>query len=161
MLSEYEQDVIDNVNEHGWFCLGVFGGRGPDFSYSVGFWQTLQAPELIVFGLPLKLMHSMLWEAFRQIKSGKSVVRDGQRWADIIDGFDCISRPVHESRIIREHFNSAIWYHKHAGGTRPLEAFQLFWPSSKTGLFPWEKNCSKDVRDLQPYLYLPDSPGVA
>lgn len=160
MLTDYEQQIVDNVEEHGWFCVSVFGGPGPDFSYSVGFWQTLRAPEMIIFGQPLKLMHSMLWSAFRQIKAGKTVA-DGERWSNLIEGFDCISRPVHASRLEATHFNSAIWYHKYAGGPAPLSATQLFWPSAKTGLFPWERGCSKEVRDRQPYLYLSKSDGNA
>jgi hypothetical protein len=161
-LSDYEQKIIDNVAEHGWFCVSVFGNPDPTFSYTVGLWETLGTPELIIFGQPLKLMHSMLWTAFRQIKAGKTRVRDGERWSGLIDGFDCISRPVHESQIVRDHFNSAIWYHGYTGGDgKPLSAFQLFWPGVKDGLFPWEKNCGEAVRELQPLLYLPIEPGAA
>ena len=161
-LSDYEKEIIEKVAEHGWFCVSVFGGQGPEFSYTVGFWETLESPELIVFGQPLKLMHAMLWGAFRHIKSGKTHIGDGQRWSGLIDGFDCISRPVHESQIVREHFNSAIWYHSYTGGDgRPLAAFQIFWPGVTSRLFPWEKGCSDAVRELQPLLYLPRAHGVA
>jgi len=155
-LDDHEQRIVDDVEEYGWFCSGVFDPeqKEPDFSYSVGFTKTLNAPEFIVFGLPLKLMHSMLWEVFRQIKDGK-VPEDNQRWSKLIEGFDCISRPVHPTNIVREYLNSAMWFWGNPAEHGQLKAFQLVWPSSKTGLFPWDADCAQEVRDRQPPLYLP------
>lgn len=156
-LSDYEQDILDNIEEHGWFCTSVFEepGRSPAFSYSIGFTKTLNAPEFIIFGLPLKLMHSMLWEVFRQIRDGK-VPEDNQRWSNLLEGFDCISRPVHSTNIVREYLNSAMWFWGDPAERGQLKAFQLVWPSATTGLFPWHANCAQEVRDCQPPLYQPN-----
>lgn len=162
-MDDYEQRIIDDISEHGWFCVSVFDGKeSPDFSYSVGFWETLESPELVVYGLPLKLMHSMLWSAFRQIQSRKLKIGDGVRWSGLIEGFDCISRPVHRSQICRDTLNSALWYRRHRKGSdHDLSAYQLFWPGKLDGLFPWESGCSDIVRESQPLLYLPRETGVA
>lgn len=166
-MTEYEQDIVDKIAEHGWFCVCVgtaVGDEsvGPDFAYSVGFWETLKKPELIVFGLPLKLMHSILWSAFRQLKAGTASMTDGERWPDLIADFDCVSRPVHESQIHRENLNSALWYRRHrTGSDGDLTAFQLFWPGKSDGKFPWEADCTEIVRDCQPLLYLPRTVGIA
>jgi hypothetical protein len=162
-LTDYEERIVDNVREHGWYCVAVFGEtEGSEFAYSVGFWETLRVPELIILGLPVKLMHSMLWSAFRQIKAQKILVADGVRWPDLIEGFDCISRPVHPTQVSREKFNSALWYRRYRTGLdEDLEAFQLFWPGAKDGLFPWEVGCSDLVREYQQQLYLPYETGIA
>lgn len=162
-LTEYEESIVNNVREHGWHCVAVFGeSEGSEFAYTVGFWETLRVPELIILGLPLKLMHSMLWSAFRKIKANKIRVADGVRWPDLIDGFDCVSRPVHATQISRERFNSALWYRRYrTGQDEDLEAFQLFWPGAKDGLFPWEAGSSDVVREFQPQLYLPHETGIA
>ena len=156
-LSDYEQKILDNIEEHGWFCTSVFedSGKTPCFSYSVGFTNTLNAPEFIVFGLDIKLMHRMLWEVFHQIKDGK-VPEDNQRWSNLIEGYDCISRPVHPTNIVREYLNSAMWFWGDPDEHGPLKAFQLVWPANGPGLFPWEDGCSQVVRDHQPPLYLPN-----
>ncbi len=161
MLNDTERRIIDGVEEHGWYDMSVFGGSGPNFSYSIGFWETLKLPELIIFGLELKLMHSMLWSAYRHLKAGTCEMKDGARWLDILDNFECVPRPVHPTQVRFEHFNSAMWYKWHRGGNdaSPLQAFQLFWPSAKSGLFPWEKDSG--VAHLQPALYLPLEPGIA
>ena len=162
-LSDYEQSIVDNVAEHGWFCVSVFDPDDvkPSFSYSVGFWKTLNSPEVIIFGLPGKLMHSMLWEMFRQIRDGAQL-EDGRRWSNLIEGFDCISHKVHPDNMQREYFNSALWYWgdpEERGAA--LEAYQLVWPGSKDGLFPWQVGCAQIVRDYQPALYVPPEGGMA
>ncbi|MES1157045.1 MAG: DUF4262 domain-containing protein [Alphaproteobacteria bacterium] len=157
-LSDYEQRIIDAIDEHGWFCPYIFDdkSKNPDFAYSVGFTQTLDCPEFIVFGLGQNLMHAILSRVFRQIRDGKRP-EDNQRWSDLIEGFDCIARAVHSTNIVRDYFNSAMWFWGDpAERGSELKAFQLVWPSAKTGLFPWDADCAQEVRDLQPPLYLPN-----
>jgi hypothetical protein len=106
-------------------------------------------------------MHSMLWTVFRKIRDG-AVLSEGARWSGLIEGFDCITRRVHPSRITREHFNSALWYwgNRTQHGAE-LQAYQIFWPGAVDGLFPWETGSSPIVRNRQPALYLPDIVGQA
>lgn len=68
-LNDYERDLLDNVDRHGWYCTAVYGDEaGPGFAYSVGFTTSLAAPEFIIFGLDLKLMHSMLWDCVSSVE---------------------------------------------------------------------------------------------
>lgn len=157
-LNEYERAIIDTIDEHGWFCASVFEDQGktPGFSYSIGFSKTLKSPEFIVFGLDPSLMHGMLWEVFHQIKDGR-FASDHQRWSNVLEGYDCISRPVHPTNVVREYLNSAMWFWgEPAGRGGPMTAFQLVWPDVETGLFPWDADCPQFVRDCQPPLYLPN-----
>ncbi len=163
-VTDFEQRILDDVNEHGWFCVSVLkgGDLAPPFSYSVGFIDSLKCAEFIVFGLPVDLMHSMLWSVFRQIRDGVTIPAEGQRWSTLLQGHDCISRAVHPSQIERKYFNSALWYWWYTGRDRDsVRAFQLFWPGAEQRLFPWENGCVQEVRDLQPLLYLPCEVGLA
>ena len=153
-LNKYFQDLVDDVKKHGWYAVFVATGEDePSFGYSVGFWESLDAPDVIIFGLPPKLTHSMLWELFRQLKLGQKL-EDGGRWPDLIAGYDCVSRLVHPSQTPK-YLLSAIWYRKHRLGSADIEAYQIFWPGKGAGLFPWEPECSDYVRESQPALYLP------
>jgi hypothetical protein len=152
--------LLDDVAEHGFHALHIFAeGDEPAFSYSIGFWETLNAPEVIIFGLRRELMHSMLWEMFRQVRAGK-VLADGDKWSDLIEGFDCVSRPVHPDWI-SEYFGYGLWHHRYREGRGDLKAFQIFWPGARQGLFPWDAGCDQFVRDQQPSLYLPRIVGIA
>jgi hypothetical protein len=162
-LTDYEQRILDDIAKYGWFCLtvGRDGDRTPSFSYSVGFEDSLSCAEFIVFGLPFGLMQSMLWRVFEQIRDGIKP-EEGRRWSNVIDGYDCISRAVHPSQIVREYFNCALWYRSHMGRSRDsARAFQLFWPGVNDKRFPWENDCVQIVRDHQPLLYLPRHVGLA
>jgi hypothetical protein len=154
--SAYEQEILDAVAEHGWFCTAVHDpdGREPDWAYSVGFTETLRQPEVIVFGLPVGTAHAILWDVFRTLQAGK-VAEDGQVWPHLLVDHDCVLRRVHPSQVIREHLNSALWFWGDpARRGAPLSAFQLVWPD-RAGRFPWDRGCQQAVRDRQPALYLP------
>ncbi len=155
---QYEQDILRNIEEHGWFCTSVFApdGKQPAFSYSVGFTQTLQAPEFIVFGLEIKMMHAMLWQVFRDIKAGREP-RDMDTWSGLLAGHDCVVRAVHPTNIVREYLNSAMWFWGDKAERGPLKAFQIVWPEAGSKHFPWDDECAQIVRDHQPALYLPNS----
>jgi hypothetical protein len=153
-LDPYERDLLDNVEKFGWQCISVAADDGaPSFSYTIGFWESLCTPELVIFGLDFDLMHAMLWEMYRHLKAGAQLA-DGARWP-ILEGFDCISRQVHASNVQPDYLNSAIWYRHLKTGDESLEVFQLFWPSAEQGLFPWEEGCDPLVGACQPLLYLP------
>ena len=163
-VSDFEQRILDSIDEHGWFGLSVLadGDREPSFTYSVGFEDSLNCADFIVFGLSSNLSHSMLWRVFLQIRDGGINPGEGRRWSDILEGYDCISRAVHPSQIQREYFNSAIWYRSYTGrNPDSARAFQLFWPGARDRLFPWENGSAQEVRNQQPLLYLPREVGLA
>lgn len=161
MLDAAEQKLVDDVEKYGFHSLNVGAGNDePGFRYSIGFWETIGAPDILVFALDSKLTHNMLWEMFRQLKAGAKLA-DGARWPNLIEGFDCISRPVHPSQM-REYFGFGLWYHRYRGvDPDTLKAYQLFWPGAKQGLFPWESGCVAEVIADQPLLYLPRKSGLA
>lgn len=160
-LSDIDRNTIAHIEEHGWSSMHVMAeGDDPSFTYSIGFWETLNAPDAIIFGMPRKLAHSMLWRVFEQIRDGKAALQDHARWTDVIADFDCISRPVHQTQI-GEYLNFAIWYREYRTQLRDLAAYQIFWPGKPQGLFPWETGCEQIVRDCQPLLYLPRMTGLA
>lgn len=161
-LSEYEERLIANIGRDGWQCTMVGAGNAgePAFAYTIGLWETHATPELIVFGLDLSLMHGMLDRTVWQLEKGAKL-SDGARWSDLIRDFDCVSRPVHRTQLVREYFNSALWYRSYRTGDELIEAYQLFWPGKLQGLFPWEPGCDPLVRECQPQLYLPRETGLA
>lgn len=153
--TEYEQEILDAIEEHGWFCTAVsdLAGATSDFAYTVGFTRTLNLPEFIIFALPAKTAHGILWDVFRALEAGK-VPEDGLHWSGLIQGYDCVLRRVHPTQVIREHLNSAMWFWgdpAERGGS--LTAWQIVWPDGD-GRFPWDAGCAQWVRDGQPALYL-------
>jgi len=161
-LNDTEKEIVEAVKTHGFFSMGVLPEKdGPSFLYSIGFWETLRSPEVILLGLDGKVMHSMVWRLFRKMKNGL-VLREGLRIPDLLSGdFECVVRAAHTSQI-QEYMLSARWYCRHRGKDElALRAYQIFWPSERTRLYPWDPGCETDVQEVQPPLYLPRETGVA
>jgi Domain of unknown function (DUF4262) len=154
-LSRIEQSIVENVEKHGCFIMSVFDPDEvePTFSYSIGFPKTVGQPEVIVFSVPKDLRVNMINELWRQMKDDGLALGDGQRIAGLLEGFDCVARRITSVEALREHFGSAIWYHRSQRNTELTEAYQIVWPGAHQGLFPWESGCVQEVIDDQPALY--------
>lgn len=154
-FNQYERDLIAIVETHGWQATHVFDPNGgPAFTYSVGFPKILGCPDCIIVGLTGEIMHSMLWEVFRQIRKGKALV-EGARWDGLLGGdFQCVSLPIRSDVMESDYrLSSSEWYlRKVMKSDEPYEAFQLVWPSVQGHLFPWDDDCPNTVLDVQPLL---------
>ena len=154
----FEKDILKNIKKHGWQANFVFDPEDsdPPFTYSIGFPESLGAPDFIIFGMSQEIMHHMLWEIFRQIKDGKQV-KDGARWDGLLGGdYSCVSRKVDPNNNSSNYFNSARWWHGHTGrADQALEFYQMFWPGVKDKRLPWDAGCHQDVIARQPKLYEP------
>lgn len=157
IYSDYEAKLISFVEEHGWQFTYVFDPEGmeSDFGYSVGFSESLHAPEFIVFGLPKKLMNNMLWEIYRQVRDGV-LPKDGMRLGGLLEGFDCILRKAEHKDLYSKYVTSSSWLWRKNGNAGEPEVYQVVWPGSQQGLFPWQNGCAQDVIDAQPNLWLPE-----
>ncbi|MEP2103471.1 MAG: DUF4262 domain-containing protein [Parasphingorhabdus sp.] len=156
-LNEFEQRLLENVDQHGCQVNWVFdeNGEDPDFAYSVGFRKTASQPEVIVFGLKRELMLYMVNETLRQCREEGLKLSEGIVVSDLIEGFDCIARRVHPSQIDEGYFNSSMWFHEREFGSELSEAFQIVWPGALEGLYPWDEGCSEETIEAQPALYEP------
>ena len=149
-LTDYELEILANVESYGVHITTV--AADPPFSYSAGFEQSYHCPETIVFGLGYDTMASMVNRLGDCHRDGKAF-RDGEQVEGILNGFPVVLKAIPTERITRDHFNSAMWLHKH-GSDQPLsQAMQIVWPCDQTGLFPWDPNCPADVIEAQPPLY--------
>jgi len=155
-LTDYEQGIVDNVQQYGCHITFVFDEKGedPDFSYSIGFRKTVNQAEVIIFGLDRDLMHSMINNLLEQCQGGLEL-KEGAIISGLLEGHQCVARKVHASQIDEGYFNSSMWFHEREFGAELTEAMQIVWPDAYDGKFPWDHDSSEDVRVAQPALYEP------
>lgn len=131
-LDVHEKNFVTMIREHGWFKMSVLAeGDLPGFSYTTGFWRTLGAPEMIVFGLSSETAHNIFWSIYRDIKGGANfpmLTRNG----DLLGNHDAYLFPVKKDQY-GEHLGWSRWFY--AGADFPCS--QLVWPD-RDGHFPWE-----------------------
>jgi hypothetical protein len=56
-----ERKILADIAEYGWHCMNVVEDDGhPPWSFSIGFYETWQYPELIIIGRSRATAHQML-----------------------------------------------------------------------------------------------------
>jgi Domain of unknown function (DUF4262) len=141
-----EQKLLDDVAKFGWHCMNVFGDEAHEpFAYTVGLFETYGHPELLIYGLPRDIAHSVLSIA-ADAAANKKPLNLGEPTDELLEGHACVFVPVPLSEY-PEHVGFARWYYK--SDQFPVQ--QVVWPS-KSGKFPWRPETSTAFRQKQPML---------
>jgi hypothetical protein len=145
-LDEHEQNFVAKIREHGWMRTTVFADEdGPGFCYTTGFWLATGFPEIIVFSLKTETAHSILWDLFKDLQSGKRPAM-GKPVPDIFGNIKAALVPC-AKKYYRNYLGWNRWFY--AGDE--FECLQLVWPDT-VGIFPWQPNFDERFRSDQPDL---------
>lgn len=125
----------ENVEKFGWHCVHVLPQKDEGyvpFAYTIGLVESLNHPEIVIFGLGKDTAHGILSDCVNLIRDG-TVFPTDDRVPDILAGdYDVQFRPV-QRRYFGEYLGHACRFY----GADSFEALVLFWPD-KAGQFPWE-----------------------
>ena len=150
MLDPIEQRIVDDVAKHGWHIIAVNPSpQGPGFAYSIAMMETLDHPEMIIFGLERRLMSAILTYIRNEIRSGRPF-REPGLYEGLIDGFACKFARV-APRFHSTYLGYSMWHRRHVGKIGTLAAMQCLWPDKK-GIFPDEAGCDTGIIRRQPVL---------
>ena len=137
-----EKAVLADVAEYGWHAMWIHGSEeGPRFAYSIGFYRTLRAPELIVVGLPQEVAHPILWEAYRRFERGERL-GPNDSYEGFVKGYTVTFIEVSDDARDK-YFGFANWFYKDQ-----FPALQLVWPAADSR-WPWE---DENLDRAQPLL---------
>ena len=147
--------ILGHIAAHGCAVTHIPDPAVPDRSYSasVGFETNAQQPEVLIYGLEKPLAESMINEVFRQCKEDGLELEDGTKLGNLIEGFDCVARTIEDARARFTHLAYANWYQTSKHDAPISRGMQIVWPDPKTRAFPWEADCSTQVRNWQTPLY--------
>lgn len=145
-LDQDEARFVSQIRQHGWSSTHVIeDSDGAGFTYTTGFWQKFEQPELVIFGLPSDVSHQILWNFFRDMEGGTKLVVDTPM-SDVLEGYDVILKPV-----LKAHFRGYLgwnrWFYRGDG----FDAYQVIFPD-KSGHFPWDSGASQEFKSFQPNL---------
>lgn len=129
-----EQAISRHIQAHGWHCLNVFASNENEdaFSYSIGFWASYDAPEILVFGLPDEQAHALLSACHQRLKAGGSIVPDVQDDGILTGGYKVVFKPVREDQY-PEYLGTAMRFYE----DRPFPALVMFLPD-RAHRFAWD-----------------------
>ena len=143
---EPERKLLANVREYGWHVMGVGAGEEcPQFGYTIGMYHTFGHPEIIVFGLDVRVMFQIVTGIGEHIKEGGRF-EDWHESSDILEGYAVCFRKV-KRRHYRDHFGFARWFYQ--GDEFPV--LQCVWPDA-AGRYPWHPQFVEGLAEIQPVL---------
>jgi uncharacterized protein DUF4262 len=139
-----EQKVISDVQEHGWHVILVSPDEsGPGFAFTIGLFHSYGHSEVILFGLPDKVAHSVLNLIGAGVKGGLQL-HDGDRSRHFLERHECafVAFPV---TAYHDYLGYARWFYSGDG----FPVLQCVWPDAN-GRFPWEPAAREGSKELQP-----------
>jgi hypothetical protein len=143
---DHDRKLLADVERHGWHVIVVEEDEeGPAFAYSIGLHYTFGHPEVILFGLPVRVMHQIINGVGEQVRASKRLGHLDES-GDVLDGFNVCFRTV-EQRHYREYLGYAGWFYR--GDDFP--ALQCVWPDSRHR-YPWHPEAGSDFLRRQPVL---------
>ena len=150
-MDEHEAQTLADVDRFGWSVLKVSNDAGPDFAYSVGMFRTLGHPEILLFGLPLDVMHQLINDVGARVRGGTRY-KAGQVTDEFLEGYDVTFRTVPTFQY-EGHLGWANWLY---GGTE-YPVLQLIYPD-RQHRWPWDASVEVGFRENQPVLADADVP---
>jgi hypothetical protein len=143
---DHDRKLLADVKRHGWHVLMIEEDEeGPGFAYSVGLHHSFGHPELIVFGLPVQVMHRIINAVGEEIRSGERF-EHLEESGEVLDGYYLALRTV-ERRHYRDYFGYARWFYR--GNDFP--ALQCVWPDAQHR-YPWHPEFNATLAQRQPVL---------
>lgn len=144
-----EEEIAEVVRQYGWYAASIFDHE-PPFLYTIGLMQTLDHPEMIVFGLDPENAHALFSSLVEQIRVGQSFASPQVHTLSIGRGEHQVGiRRVHPTQHL--YLGFAMGYCRFIGRPGELEAVEVFWPDAK-GKFPFDVGCELSVYQAQPRL---------
>ena len=139
--------VFDDVAKFGWHVVAVLPGAdgAPEYSFSVGFYETYKHAELVIFGLPMESAHGIIGTCLERLEEG-AFFEAGQVRSDILKNHSIAVLPVHRT-FYRDYLGTAIGFYDRLD----FPALQLVWPD-KSNHFPWEPAYDSSYAGLQVIL---------
>lgn len=138
--------ITKEIEQYGWTVIALEATDYlPSFAYTIGLWKNHQHPEIIAFGLPVTMLHTILNEAGNMIKSGQKLEFQKQYSEFFENGHACFI-PVRDSNF-SDYFNYAI----ELNGTNVFPAYELIW-TDRNLKFPWEEGFELEFKFKQPLL---------
>ena len=138
--SEVNETIAGHVRQYGWHCLHVFptkdDGAHVGFTYSIGFVQSYDAPEVVIFGLSREKAHALLNQCAQLFATGDKVEPDVEDGRILARDFKVVFRSIPRAAY-DEYLGTAVRYY----GDSEFPALLMYLPD-KSGLFPWQAGYS-------------------
>jgi Domain of unknown function (DUF4262) len=146
-LEAGDKKLVEDVEKYGCHIINVREENGiVGWGYTIGVYETVRQPEIIVVGLKPEAAHSVLNDCAGRLKGGARF-EDGQREKELLTNVECEFRKV-DRRWLRQLMGYAVWFY----GDDDFPAVQCIYPDLNNH-FPWEEGFDSSWRNRQALLF--------
>ena len=133
-VATQNQLIADNIREHGWHCLHVFPTNEEQerFSYSIGFTESFDSPEVLLFGLEHEKAHALLNECAYLFRNGHKITPDAAD-QNVLSGDYSVVFKLVRPEFFGEYLGTALRYYQ----DKSFSAAVMFIPDREHH-FPWQ-----------------------
>jgi Domain of unknown function (DUF4262) len=143
---DLERQVIHNINEFGWHAVNVVEDDGhPPWTYTIGFHDTWNHPELIIIGRSRATAHHILETIATGLDSDRRLDLNATT-GTLLPGIACFPLEVAD-RYYSDYVGFARWYYRR----RQFPLTQIVWPNND-GRYPWSPGATRAFKEWQPVL---------
>jgi hypothetical protein len=135
------------ITKQGWAVMNVHpSAEQPGFTYSIGFEQSFDQPEVVFIGVPPDASTQFIRDIAGLLKAGKlQLPVHGGRVSGLMEGMDLLARPL-PAKVAQNLAHVAFERAKPHG----VELLQLCYPDPE-GRLPGDEGFSKQYEDFQDY----------
>ncbi len=144
---QYRKSVLENIEKFGFHTTSVMGRDSDEvsYSYSTGIHETIDKPDIIIFGLSPSVSHAVIGIYYDRVRAGE-LFEPGIEYSGFLKGYLVMFASISKVKI-DEHMLCIPWLYP----GKQHEAYQLLYPDDD-GKWPWQDNAEESFRHLQPVL---------
>jgi hypothetical protein len=143
--AELERQVIHNINEFGWHCVNVIEDDGhPPWTYTIGFHDTWNFPELILIGRSRATAHHILEIIATGLDHDRRL--DLSTTNTLLGGTYC-----HFIEVAERYYQDYVGFRALVLPPAAISALPNRL-AHHDGLYPWNKRAPRSLKEWQPAL---------
>jgi hypothetical protein len=150
-MDPLEQTIRANIEKFGWGVQLVNTNDEHPWAYTIGVYQTLNLPELMISGVELSVAHAALNQLVRSGRDG-SPISPGHIYKGVLPGGVSVRVFEVDAQWYDDYFGRAIDIYE--GPNFPM--LQVLW-SDTQGHFPWDTGFDPACEGLQAFLFHPEA----
>ena len=140
VMDAYDLRCANIIAEYGWMVQFVGAGEDePHFAYSVGYTETLDSPEILIFALPPEASTYYINDIGEQIKDG--LVLEAGGFVPMRSGRPGVAYQFAVIPILNSRADLTMANRFFGNENEALPALQLVWPDAN-GRYPWHDDWS-------------------
>lgn len=138
--------IKSDIKKYGVHIIHVMEeGDEPNFSYSIGLFETYQQPEIIIIGQSQELLQVLINNMAHDYKEGRKL-KSGTFEENILDDYKCFVLDV-DKKNYDEYLGLAIDYYE----GKDFPVMQIIWPTP-SNMYPFDKDAPDGFKKWQPVL---------